>query len=109
MKKIFYNVTVKISHDVHDEWLKWMTEVHVPDVMNTGKFLESKICKLMGMDEDDGITYSFQYLAPDMKTFMEYQNEFSKALQKDHTDRYKDKYVAFRSLMEVHHELKMKN
>ena len=99
--KVFYNVTVKIENAAHDEWLKWMKEIHVPDVMNTGKFLESKICRLLEMDESDGKTYSFQYLAPDMKTFREYQNEFSKALQKDHTDKYKGKYVAFRSLMEV--------
>ena len=99
--KIFYNVTVKIENNTHDEWLKWMKEIHVPDVMKTGKFLESKICRLLEMDESDGKTYSFQYLAPDMKTFQEYQSEFAKALQKDHTDRYHGKYVAFRSLMEV--------
>ena len=101
MSKMFYNVTVKIEDDVHDEWLQWMKETHVPDVMNTGKFLESKICRLLGMDDTDGKTYSFQYLAPDMKTFQEYQDEFAKALQKDHTDKYKGKYLAFRTLMEV--------
>lgn len=104
MKKIFYNVTVKIAHEVHDEWLHWMKETHVPDVLSTGKFVESKICKMIGMDEEDGVTYSFQYIAPNMETFMEYQNEFAKGLQKDHTDRYKDKYVAFRSLMEIEAE-----
>ncbi|MEM6965080.1 MAG: DUF4286 family protein, partial [Bacteroidota bacterium] len=99
-----YNVTVKIEHGVHDEWLQWMKTTHIPDVMNTGKFLESKICKMIGTDEADGLTYSFQYIAPDMKTFMEYQNEFAKALQKDHSDRYQGKYVAFRSLMEIEAE-----
>ena len=104
MKKIFYNVTVVIEHASHDEWLKWMTEVHVPDVMKTGMFLESKICRLLGSDETDGLTYSFQYTAPNMETFQKYQENFAPALQKDHTDRYKGKYIAFRSLMEINDE-----
>ncbi|MFK7775890.1 MAG: DUF4286 family protein [Saprospiraceae bacterium] len=104
MKKIFYNVTVVIEHASHDDWLQWMTEVHVPDVMKTGMFLESKICQLLGSDETDGKTYSFQYIAPNMETFQKYQEQFSPALQKDHTDRYQGKYVAFRSLMEINEE-----
>ena len=81
-----------------------MTEVHVPDIMNTGIFLESKICRLLGNDETDGLTYSFQYTAPNMETFQKYQEHFSPALQKDHTDRYQGKYIAFRSLMEIKEE-----
>ena len=101
MKKIFYNVTVIINHDAHDEWLKWMTEVHVPEVMETGKFIENKICRLLDVDETDGKTYSFQYIAPNMEVFQEYLKECAPALKKDHTDKFKDKFVAFRSLMEI--------
>jgi len=105
MKKIFYNVTVVVEHDIHDDWLKWMKEKHIPDVMETGKFLESKICKLLGVDESQGITYSCQYIAPDMKTFEEYQSNHATALRKDHKDRYEEgKVVAFRSLMEIQKE-----
>ena len=34
-----YNVTVNVSDDVHIEWLKWMKETHIPDVMKTGCFI----------------------------------------------------------------------
>lgn len=30
---IIYNVTVNIEHNVHDEWLKFMKDEHIPDVM----------------------------------------------------------------------------
>ncbi|MCE3229382.1 MAG: hypothetical protein K0S32_3933, partial [Bacteroidetes bacterium] len=30
-----YNVTVNISNDIHTDWLKWMKEIHIPDVMKT--------------------------------------------------------------------------
>ena len=104
MKKVFYNVTVVIDDEVHDEWLRWMKDEHIPDVMKTGKFLESKICRLLGVDESQGKTYSFQYIAPSMEAYEAYQANFAKELQQDHIDRYGEKAVAFRSLMEIQAE-----
>ena len=97
---ILYNVTVKISKSAHDEWLQWMQEVHIPDVINTGLFDDHKICRILH-EETDGITYAFQYFCKDMATFEQYQRDHAPALQKDHSERYKDQYVAFRTLMEV--------
>ncbi|NNF21237.1 MAG: DUF4286 family protein, partial [Saprospiraceae bacterium] len=38
MARILYNVTVKIQAAFVDDWKKWMTERHIPDVMATGCF-----------------------------------------------------------------------
>ena len=35
-----------------------------------------------------------------MKELHNYQAKFSQKLQKEHTERFKDKFVAFRSVME---------
>lgn len=99
---ILYNVTVKIDRKVHDDWLQWMQEVHIPDVMKTGLFTENRLCKILGQEEDpEGITYAIQYTCPNMKAFMRYRDHHAKALQAEHTERYKGHYVAFRTLMEV--------
>lgn len=97
---ILYNVTVKIRNEVHDDWLKWMREIHIPDVMKTGLFLEHKFCRIFE-DDPDGVTYAIQYFTKNMEDFQRYQTEFAADLQKEHTERYKDMYVAFRTLMEV--------
>ena len=97
---ILYNVTVKIKNEVKDDWLKWMKDIHIPDVMNTGLFIENKLCRIF--DEDpDGTTYAIQYFCKNMETFQLYQSEHAKALQEDHMKRYDGQYVAFRTLMEV--------
>ncbi|RMG83839.1 MAG: DUF4286 family protein [Bacteroidetes bacterium] len=98
---IIYNVTVKIDRDVHDEWLTWMKEVHIPEVMDTNLFVDHQICRLLSVDESDGITYAIQYRCKNLAGIEKYQREFAARLQKAHTDRYKDKFVAFRTLMEV--------
>ena len=99
---ILYNVTVNIENEVHDDWIKWMKEVHIPDVMKTGYFLENKICKVLSRQEDEtGHTYAIQYTCESMAKLDEYQENCAPELQKDHTERYEGKFVAFRTLLEV--------
>ena len=44
---IIYNVKVIIKKDVEDAWLKWMREVHIKDVMETGYFTNWEMQKLL--------------------------------------------------------------
>ena len=99
--EILYNVTVKIEHDAHQSWLEWMETIHLPAIMTTGLFREYRMSRLMGVDESDGVTYSIQFLAPDREAYVKYQAEHAGRLQAAHHDRYKDRYVVFRTLMTV--------
>ena len=103
-KKIIYNVTVKIDLSSHEDWITWMQEKHIPDVMATGYFNSYKLSKILYTDESDGITYAIQYLCNSIGDLEDYQKNCAAQLQKEHTDRYKDKYVAFRTLLEVENE-----
>ena len=66
---IIYNVTVSIDDEVHDEWVSWMKDTHIPDVMNTGLFVENKMCRVISHQEE-GSSYSIQYTCEDMKTLL---------------------------------------
>jgi hypothetical protein len=98
---IIYNVTVKIDNEHHDDWLEWMQSTHIPDVMATGSFLSYRLSRVISMEDNDGTTYSIQYLCPDMKTLHQYQVHQAPDLQKEHTERYEGKFVAFRTLLEM--------
>jgi len=78
-----------------------MQEEHIPDVMDTGMFLEYRMCRLLGMDEPDGVTYAVQYFCTDMATLEQYQERFAPRLQAEHSEKFKDKFVAFRTVLEV--------
>lgn len=97
---IVYNVTIQVDHDIEKEWLEWMNKVHIPDVLATGCFLEGRISRLM-VDDETGITFSIQYTLENMQKLEEYQEKYAEKLQKEHADRYGDKFVAFRTVMEV--------
>ena len=106
-KKVIYNVTVKIEKESESAWVQWMRNTHIPDVLATKSFLNAKLNKILFLDESDGITYTVQYMSQDMKTLDRYHKEFASKLQKDLVTHFKDKYVAFRSIMEVHDEFSL--
>ncbi len=99
---ILYNVTVKIDNNAQEEWLDWMKNVHIPDVMSTNCFIENKMMRLLDPPPDEqGTTYAIQYFCKNIETLRHYWKEFAPALQADHTERYKDRFVAFRTIMEM--------
>ncbi len=97
---ILYNVTFKVEKAIAEEWLHWMKEEHIPAVMATGKILEYKLCRILH-EEEDGFTFALQYFSADMPTFHRFYLEDSPRLQKAHKERFGDRYVAIRTLMEV--------
>ena len=99
---ILYNVTISIDPDVHDEWLQWMKETHIPDVMATGLFIENKIARILA-EEEGGKAYSIQYLLRNMDDYETYQQEHAPRLQAEHIERYDGKFGAFRTLLHVIH------
>lgn len=98
---ILYNVTVNIDASVHDEWVEWMKEVHIPDVMRTGKFIEHKFNRVRTGEEAGGFTYAIQYLAPDEESLRRYEEEDAPALQQEHKKKFEGHFAAFRTVMEV--------
>jgi hypothetical protein len=97
---IIYNVTVNIDVEVKDEWMNWMKTKHIPDVMNTGKFIDCRFSRILA-EEQGGEAYSIQYLCKSQADFEAYQRDYAEALQEEHTVKYSGKFGAFRTLMEV--------
>lgn len=102
---ILYNVTVSIDESIHEDWLPWMRTVHIPDVMNTGLFLESRISRIHA-DEQGGMSFAITYLANSIEDIELYQKEHAPRLQQDHSSRYAGKFAAFRTYLELIEEFK---
>ncbi len=96
---VIYNVTVGIDSDIEQEWLQWVKVKHVPDVLATGLFTSNKIFKVLSGDEDH-ISYSVQYYTESLGNVERYLEEFAPKLMEEHNSRYKNKHVAFRTILE---------
>jgi len=98
---IIYNVTINIDHAVHDEWMKWMRETHIPEVMRSGMFTENRMLKVLGDEDSGGVTYSIQYTCKNMDDFQRYEKEFAPAFRNEYKNKFNDRFVAFRTLLEI--------
>ncbi|WP_375323359.1 DUF4286 family protein [Flagellimonas sp. GZD32] len=98
---LIYNVTINIDAQVHDEWLSWMRDKHIPDMLSTGKFSHAKMVKVLVEEDLGGITYSIQYTTQDRKMLEAYYNEDAERLRADAQKLFPNKFVAFRTELEV--------
>jgi len=98
---LLYNVTVTIDLEIHEDWVRWMRETHIPDIMASGCFLSYRMCRLLGHEHEDSEIYAVQYLSKDMVHLMRFQQEFAPDLQAQHKARYDGRYAVFRTVMEV--------
>lgn len=96
---ILYNVTVILEESVEAEWLKWMQEEHIPEVMATDCFSSNRILKVID-SPNEGVTYCVQYIAETQAIYEKYQLQFAPALQAAALSKFENKFVAYRSLME---------
>lgn len=99
---IIYSVTVSVDAAIESEWKQWMQSTHIPDVLATEMFETCEMLKLLDPVVDSAaVTFSIQYRCKSMAEYEKYQEQFAPKLQEEHTERYKDKFVAFRTILEV--------
>lgn len=99
---ILYNVNCHMDQAMATEWLEWMQEVHIPEVMATGCFLSFRILKVLtNANDDEGVNYSIQYDAASMADYERYREQFAPAMQQQTKARYGERVLAFRTLLEV--------
>jgi len=98
---ILYSITINIDHQVHEEWLTWMKIHHIPDILATGLFVDNKVLRLLNEYDNGGVTYSFQYYLKSMEDYIRYETEHASRLQDEHMQKFRDRFVSFRTLLEV--------
>ena len=97
---LLYNVTVGIDRDAEAEWLQYMREKHIQEVLNTGLFTGHKMYKVLHDQEDGTISYSIQYFARSIEDIQQYLEVFAPVLIEQHRKRFEHRHVAFRTLLE---------
>lgn len=99
---IVYSVTISIDLNREAEWVAWMRETHLPEVLATGCFDNYRFVRLLQQDEEvGGATYNVQYLAPTQAHYEAYAEKFAPELQAKTQARFAGSFHAFRTLLEL--------
>lgn len=96
-----YNVTVKVIHNISAEWLVWLKEEHIPEVIATGCFTDATIHRLLEVDDSEGPTYTIQYKAESKAAYNLYIDKYAGEMREKSYKKWGDQFIAFRSIMQV--------
>ena len=96
-----YNVTIKVDESIKDEWINWLKEEHIPEVIATGCFSAATVLRLLEVDDSEGPTYTIQYYAASKALYNLYIEKFAGIMRQKSFDQWGNKFIAFRSLMQV--------
>ena len=98
---LILNTTIKVDHRIADAWLQWTKEEYIPMVEQTNCFVWTRLVRLLEVDDEDGPTYALQFAAASKADYLRYNELHAVRLQKQSFDKWGDRFIAFRSLMEV--------
>jgi hypothetical protein len=100
MSGIIYNVTVNVSQNRVEEWLEWLQEEHIPQMLGLGIFVGATLVRVLGF-EQGGKTYAVQYRAESMPDFERYEQELAPTLRAQMVERFGEDAQGFSTVLEV--------
>ena len=95
---ILYNITFNIEPEIQQEWLVWMNLHYTPFVLETDLFTEVRIFKLLNETENQGHTYSVQFLS--LEKVNTYLENHAPEIVDQHNKAFKYKHVSFMTILE---------
>jgi len=98
---IVYNITIKIEPSIEMEWITWQKQEHIPEVMELGFFTDYKFYRLLDQVEKDGIIYIMQFFASSLENYNKYIQQSAPLLRQKTFDKWGDKFIAFRTIMQL--------
>tara|TARA_B100000809_G_scaffold252838_2_gene288050 strand:+ start:39949 stop:40275 length:327 start_codon:yes stop_codon:yes gene_type:complete len=94
-----YNITTNIQETEEQKWLQWMQITHMPEMLETGKFLSAKMCKVLVEEDMGGVTYSVQYMAETKEALESYHEENAVNMKNKTNSKFAGQFVYFETEM----------
>ena len=98
---ILYNITTKVEWSVSQDWLKWMQQTHIPEMLDSGCFEKHQLVRLLQVDETEGPTYAVQFYASALSKYDYYLQHYAPQLREQVREKWGDKYIDFGTLMQM--------
>lgn len=96
-----YSVTININNEAETEWLNFMQNKHIADVLNAGYFTKAIMRRAESNADENTTTYNIEYLTETAENYKAYLQNTAPVLQKDVSDRFAGKFTAQRVFYEI--------
>ena len=102
---VIYKVIIHIQKKIELEWLSWMKEKHIPEIMTLNLFTKNKIFKILNARNLDFKSYCIEYHCNSIEEYNQYEKNYANEIQQKHSEKYKGKFTAKRLILSLHNEL----
>jgi hypothetical protein len=96
-----FNTTYLVSDKVHDTWLNWVREQHVPFMLDSTYFTKPQVARVVTSDKEDGTSFSVQFHVQDMQTLKKWHNEYSSLFQENCSQHFGIEVIFFTTVLEI--------
>ena len=98
---IIYNVTTHVEPSIEKEWLEWMKQKHLSEMLATRKFIKAKIFKVISEEDRGGLSYAVQYYCESKNILDAYLENDAKLLQEEANKKFGSSILFFRTELQL--------
>ena len=101
---VVYKVIIQIEKKIEKEWLKWMYDVHIPEIMDLKIIYKSRLFSIIKIREEEFSSYCIEYYCRSENQYNIYKEKYSKDLQIKHLEKFKGKFNGKRLILSLKNE-----
>lgn len=98
---LIYNITLKIDWSIQPQWLAWIKQVYIQNIMSSGCFVKHQLVRLREIEEEEGPTYALQLYALSKQKYNEFIEYFLVENEALSYEKWKNGVLSFSTLMEI--------
>lgn len=98
---VLYIVNVEVDSEVAEDWRTWMSEVHIPEMLETGHFHDAMLTIDAEQHSTREVAFTCIYNAKSQTSLDDYTRDHAPRLRQDHMQRYEGRVSASRQILSV--------
>lgn len=95
-----YNVTMQVNKQMENQYMEWLQQLYIPEVMDSGFFTKYQLLKIIS-DAPEDTTYAVQFITPSIEKFQEFENQFLDRMLGFIVEIWNNEVLYFTTSMEI--------
>lgn len=98
---LIFNTTYLVSDKVYDAWYGWMKEFTLPFMTESGHLLQPQIAKVLGTQDQEGISVSVQVKVRNMDILSRWNALYEAEIQRTCFEKFGTEVLFFSTVLEI--------
>ncbi len=98
---LIFNTTYKVPSVINELWLDWISEQHIPFMLQSGSFSKTQVAKIVGSEDEEGTSYAVQFHIVDMDSLMNWHKENAVKFQNNCASKFGNQVSFFSTVLEI--------